>query len=222
MSLTAYFNMGGIRGEICFTQAEPSANVTITVKLDGLRQFEPQPFDWNIHEQPVRFSEYLDFPCSELTTGGVYGPESECDQQTNLVGGLCLGAVASRVGSLVSTSTRQVYSDGVLSLFGPYSPVGRSVVIRDTVRGGLPIACANIEYQGISLQTLRAGFSGELHGDVILRRQNGRPGTTLRVELRPSCGSSLSTAEGMQPQLRWELRNGTCDDIGTVSNPFPC
>lgn len=212
MSVSAYFETGGVRGEICFTQPEPGANVTITVKLRGLDQYEPQTFNWNIHEFPIRYSEYIDFPCSQGITGRVFGDADLCPDVVMNVDRNCQGALGERLLSLDPTSEPQVFTDNVLNLFGPYSPIGRSIVIRDSVRGGNPLTCANIEYQGISMQTLRADFGENLQGDVIFRRQSGRAGTTLRYRLFPTCDSIL--VDG--PTLRWYLRTGTCDNIGEV------
>ena len=192
MSLTAYFETGGIRGTICFTQAEPGAPVTITVNVDGLDQFEPRSFDWEITEYPIQFSEYPDFPCTDLGSKD---------------------SLSMRHGRLDSTGSH-TFIDDELDLFGPDSPVGRAITISHVIRQNLPVSCANIEYQGISLQTLRAGFNGpELMGDVIFRRQNGRPGATIHVQLCAAC--NFTVLQGLN--LDWSLRTGTCDDIGPVS-----
>ena len=211
MSVTAHFEMGGIRGKICFDQADFGSPVVITVELDGLKsQYAPQRFDWQILEYPVPFSKYPDFPCSDL--GDTYEPfPCEPDQIDTPP---CCGNLGQRLGLLRATSKPQVFTDDDLNLFGAFSPIGRSIVLRDTVREGIPIACANIEYQGISLQTLRAGFSGpELNGDVIFRRQNGRAGTTFHVDLYSACNHTLLDGS----DLNWSLRTGTCDNIGGVS-----
>lgn len=216
MIVTAHFETGGVRGTICFAQELPGAPVVITVRLDGLyEQFSPQMFDWEIREYPVGFSEYPDFPCSDL--GGVHEP-APCPVPSRRGGrGIfpCYGNLGERLGLLKATSEPQVFTDDVLDLFGPYSPIGRSVVIQETVRRGLPVSCANIEYQGITLQTLRAGFGTNLNGDVIFRRQEGRSGTTLQVDLYTACNATNSPIVDDSP-LRWYLRAGTCDRIGPV------
>ena len=219
MSVSARFEMAGIRGEICFTQPYPGADVTITVKLKGLEQYEPQEFDWSIHEFPVEFTEYLDFPCAPTRVGRIYGDPDLCagDRQ-NVVERGCIGNVGFRNSPLKATSEPQVFTDRNLTLFGPDSPIGRSIVISSTLRIP-PIACANIKYQGIKLHTYRAGLNDGLSGDVILRRQNGRSGTTLRAEFTASCDSNLQiTVDQPLPELLWYLRSGTCDNIGPVSD----
>ena len=217
MSVTAHFETGGVRGTICFTQEFPGASVIITVRLYGLEeQFAPQEFDWNIHEYPVGFSEYPDFPCSNSELGGIYEPAScPIEPRPGHRGvPICYGNLGERHGLLKATSEPQVFTDNVLDLFGPYSPIGRSVVLRDTVRRNNPFTCANIEYQGITLQTLRAGFGSNLNGDVIFRRQEGRSGTTLQVDLFTACNATEPFIDG--PPLGWYLRTGTCDNIGPV------
>ena len=198
MSLTAHFETGGIRGKICFSQPDPGVDVTITVELEGLDQFLPQRIGWGISTFPVKFSEYPDFPCAQSDIGGTVDP---------------YGDLSGRHGGIRSdVDGPQVFVDKAddLSLFGPNSPVGRPVVLYSN--RGPPIACANIEYQGISLQTLRASFNGpNLMGEVIFRRQNGRSGATLNVALYEACNSSLVDIG----KLNWYLRVGSCD--GPVS-----
>ena len=212
MSIVAKFETGGIRGEICFIQDERGAPVKITVKLQGLEQYEPQMFDWMITEYPVRFAEYPDFPCSDDTLGGTYSP-TECPPNASEA---CIyGNLGERLGLLKSTSDTQMFVDThenytTLDLFGHISPIGRAIRLRHTGRN-TPFTCANIEYQGISLQTLRAAFNGNLNGDVIFRRQSGRSGVTLHVDLASACNAI--DLDGSV--LHWSLRVGSCN--GSVS-----
>ena len=216
MSIVAKFETGGIRGEICFFQEEPGAPVKVTVKLQGLERFEPQEYDWEIHEYPVRFAEYPDFPCSEMTLGDVYTP-TECPE--NSTSTCRYGDLGERLGRLKTTSEPQMFTDNVLDLFGHITPIGRSILLRHTIPGREdPFTCANIEYQGISLQTLRAGFNDELNGDVIFRRQSGRPGTTLHVDLVSACPPRSFDLTGVA--LEWSLRDGSCDGPVRLYNKY--
>lgn len=219
MSVTAYFEMAGIRGDICFTQSAPGENVTITVKLKGLEQFEGQKITWFIHQFPVRYSEYPDFPCGMRSLGQLLGDPAECIPFVSASGN-CIGSLAVRHGSLDPTNETRTFTDNMLTLFGPDSIVGRSIVLRNTNRGS-EFSCANIEYQGITLQTLRAEFQGgNLGGEVIFRRQDGRAGTTLQVEVYPSCNETYCPIDTPCPDLDWSLRSGTCSNIGPVSHHF--
>ena len=211
MSIVAHFETAGVRGDICFYQPEPGAPVEITVKLEGLgEQFFSQSFDWGISEYPVQFGAYPDFPCSDDALGNIYEPIA-CPE--NVSENCRYGDLGERLGQISYTGGKQMFTDGVLDLYGPNSPIGRSIVLRRTTSNTNPLTCANIEYQGISLHTLRAGFDGQLNGDVILRRQNGRSGVTLNVDLFTSC---IGPNPGPGP-LMWSLRHGTCDNIGAVS-----
>lgn len=206
MSIVAKFEMGGVRGEICFYQKRPGTNVTITVKLEGLEQFAPEEFPWDIHTYPVKFGLYPDFPCSAEDLGMEY--MCVIDQPCEY------GNLDGRHGPLVSTNMKQVFEDDVLNLYGWESPIGRSIVIK---REGTfePWICANIEYQGISLSTLRAPFDnggGNLNGDVIFRRANGRPGTTLNVCLNRQCDATFPDGA----ELDWYLRTGSCSNYSTL------
>ena len=206
----AKFEMGGVKGSVCFTQDHPSDPVTITVKLNGLEQFAPEMYPWGVYEYPIKFGNYPDFPCSDL--GSIYNPPIPCP-----VNDTCIyGNFTEKHGRLRSTNMAQVFKNNETTLFGPNSLVGRSVCIqRDN---GEPYICANIEYQGISLQAMRAAFGGignfssNLTGDVIFRRANGRSGTTLNVCLSANCGYSPP-----DETINWSLRTGTCDNLGPVS-----
>ena len=203
MSIVAKFEMGGVRGEICFYQTQPGANVTITVKLEGLDQFAPEKFPWDIHTYPVKFGLYPDFPCADLGMVHI----CEADEP-------CSGDLDSRHGPLDSTNMMQVFEDNVLDLYGWLSPIGRSIMIK---REGTsqPWICANIEYQGTALSTLRAAFDnggGNLNGDVIFRRANGRSGTTLNVCLSPQCNVTFTVGD----ELDWYLRTGSCSNYSTL------
>lgn len=211
VNIVAKFETGGIRGEICFYQAERGAPVQITVKLQGLDQYEPHPFEWMINMFPVQFGMYPDFPCSAGSLGGVYSPTG-CPP--NVSDNCVYGNLGERLGLIQTTEYPQVFTDSVLNLYGPDSPIGRSIVLRRPFSNRrIPVTCANIEYQGISLQTLRAGFNGNLSGDVILRRKEGRSGVTLNVDLYTACNASIVVGD----PLNWSLRSGTCENIGPVS-----
>jgi hypothetical protein len=212
MSVVARFETGGVRGEICFFQASEFGPVEITVRLNGLKeQYEPQIFDWEIRQYPIRYSEYPDYPCDDEALGNVYEPEPGC------FGATCSGNLGDRHGRLAAISEPQKFTDNVLSLFGPNSIIGRPLVIREAIRRANPVTCANIGYQGISLMTLRAGFNGQLNGDVIFRRQNGRSGTTFNVDLYDACNATLLDGT----PLRWSLRVGSCDGpvLGNDTHP---
>ena len=210
MSIVAKFEMGGVRGSVCFTQDHPSDPVTITVKLDGLEQFAPEMYPWGVYQYPVKFGNYPDFPCSDL--GSFFEPNISCPANVTCA----YGNFTGKHGPLQSTNMAQVFGDSLITLFGPNSLVGRSVCIQR--ENGLPFICANIEYQGISLQAMRAAFGGignsssNLTGDVIFRRANGRSGTTLNVCLNTNCGYSPPATA-----IDWSIRTGTCDNPGPVS-----
>lgn len=219
MNIVAFFQTGNLRGEICFYQAEPGANVTITVKLKGLDQFYPQSFGWMIATYPTQFVNYPLFPCSDDALGPVYSP---VDCPVNTSANCVYGDLGERLGLISSTTTTQTFSDSVLDLYGPNSPIGRSIILRRENENRIPLACANIGYQGLSMTTLRAGYNGLLNGDVIMRRPNGRSGVTLNVDLFSGCNvtgvnpDDLPLIDGSP--LRWSLRSGSCNNIGPVSH----
>lgn len=219
MNIVARFDMNGLSGDICFYQAEPGAPVTITVKLNGLDQIYPHSYDWMIASYPIRFVNYPDFPCSDAMLGEVYDP---IDCPENKSENCVYGDLGERLGPITSTTNKsQTLVDDVLDLYGPNSPIGRSIVLRRQGNNMIPFACANIEYQGISMTTLRAGYNDLVNGDAILRRANGRSGMTLNVDLFTACnGTGLVNDDGTP--LNWYLRSGSCENPGPVSKYMTC
>ena len=226
-SATAYFDMGGVRGSIQFYQANPDEPVRVHVQLDGLDQFNDR-YPWHVHDFPVRFGLLRDFPCSEAEVGDHYDPTGVGNSPNYTE--MCaadpdnceVGDLGGKLGLLVNNEPWQNFDDPRLSLFGPQSIVGRSIVIHRQAQPGEAAPrwiCANIEYNGVSLSTERAPFqNGPLQGDIIFRRVKGRAETTISVDLYRIDNGSLDSANH-----DWNLRvgapgdNGNCGTLGQVS-----
>lgn len=216
--------MGGVRGSIQFYQAFPGEPVRIHVNLDGLDQFSDR-YPWHIHDFPVRFGLLRDFPCSAEEVGGHYDPTGVGNNENYTE--LCaanpdnceVGDLGGKLGALVNNQPWQSFDDPRLSLFGPQSIVGRSIVIHRQGPGEPRWVCANIEYNGVRLITMRAPFqNGPLQGDIIFRRVEGRADTTISVDLYRIDNGSLDSMNHS-----WNLRvgapdeNGNCGTLGHVS-----
>lgn len=195
ISVGAHFDMNGIQGTVHFYQRREGAPVHITVRLDGLNQFQGERWGWHIHEHPINWGNLERNPCSFENIGDHYDPDNRANVPNYMTvcandNSLCeVGDLNGRHGRLRSNQSVYTFVDNHLSLYGPYSPIGRSILIHRT--HGFRYACANIEYDGHqALETFRATFpcnpkeqSPVFQGEVIMRRSAHRHGVTLEANL---------------------------------------
>ena len=220
---TAHFDMRGVRGTIQFYQPEPSRPVEIHVQLTGLDKFTDR-YPWHVHMYPVRFGLLRDFPCSDEEVGGHYDPTGASmavnytERCANDPDDCEVGDLSGKLGALTDQQW-QSFTDSRLSLFGPQSIVGRSIVIHRQDPSETRWVCANIEYNGVRLKTTRFPFmNGPLQGDVIFRRVIGRDDVKINVDLYRIDGGSMNSMNHI-----WNLRTGTpgaggdCNPLGPVS-----
>ena len=167
IGVQAVFDQAGIRGNVLFTQAKPSAPVQIHVNLMGLDQSQSD-YRWSVHEYPVRTSLIRDFPCAEDKLGGVFAGND----------------LSTRLGNLLYDMPWQIFEDSTIELDGPNSIVGRSLVIDrgDGPEGGF--VCSNIEHLGSRREILRATFDNSIiQGDVVFRYTIGRDDALIEADI---------------------------------------
>lgn len=211
----------GLRGTVSFFQRRSTdRSVKIAVNMRGLQHVNDSAarFGWHVHEYPVTFGLLQDMPCSEQQVGDHYDPLDRSSSPTYDVDcrnrkDLCeVGDLAGKFGPLQPSQSVYTFEDVNMNLYSSFSPVGRSIVIHQS--DGSRFACANIEYDGdAQVETYRAPFPNPpLQGDIILKRQVGKVGVTLHVELyRVDSGP-------VDVQLGWSLRVGAPNEDGTCGN----
>lgn len=194
-SVGAHFDMSGIKGTIGFYQPAQGEPVTVTVDITGLDQFTDETWGWHVHEYSINWALLERNPCSSRHIGGHYDPENQANAPNyealcSMNQSLCeVGDLSGRLGYLRRNQTFYTFIDNHLDLYGPYSPIGRALVIHR--ENGFRYACANIEYDGHQrLETYRAAFpcnvkeqSPVFQGEVIMRRSAQRCGVSLDVNL---------------------------------------
>lgn len=212
INVQAVFDMGGVRGYIQFSQKAPGEPVEIHANLEGLDQFADS-YPWHAHDYPVRTSLLRDYPCSNAEVGGHYDPLNAIDNPNyntdcnpNNASVCEVGDFSNKVGLLRNDQQWQTFVDPELDLYGPYSIIGRSLVIHRGIPPENRWICANIEYLGARVDIIRASIIGvnQTQGDVIIHKVAGRDDATIYLDIwmnHPVSGP-----------LEWQLRRGAVED----------
>ncbi len=203
----ATFSMNGASGEVKFWEMNPGPAVTISVGLVGLT---PGNYIWSIHEKPM-----------------LYGQQPSCDAAL-------LGSVYAHGGNLTAShNTSRVltngnwsgdYIDHVITLTGPQSITGRTLVLQEMVT--LTKYCAQVANSRAVL-TAVARFDEPFAGTVTFRQEKDNPGavTSIFVELydvidppaRMKYSWRISSNSGFDISMTLETR---CERTNTeVYNP---
>uniref|UniRef100_A0A0B7AD11 Superoxide dismutase copper/zinc binding domain-containing protein n=1 Tax=Arion vulgaris TaxID=1028688 RepID=A0A0B7AD11_9EUPU len=220
-------------GQIIFVQGQDQLETSIFAKLDYI---DGRPGTtknrWGINTNTVTNDMLSTTETSRcLSTGAVYNPHN-VGQQMNQYTDYCsknsplgckLGDMSGKLGILSirnaansDTSARQFFTDTNLPLFGPYSVIGRSVVIFNEM-GTSILACANIKMLRDPLLT--ASFSmGGVSGTVSFSQTAGYGAKKTMV---------TNKLNGLQDKYRlfvYDLPpasgNTICSDLGNVFNPL--
>ena len=209
-SVRAVFDMGGVRGFVQFFQKNRHEPVEIHVNLEGLDQFTDS-YPWHVHDFPVRYALLNDYPCSPDEVGGHYDPldaisNPNYDTDCNMDPTECeVGDFSGKLGLLANDQQWQTFVDPNLSLFGPLSIVGRSLVIHRGIPPENRWICANIEYYDSNVEILRASLIpastiAQYEGEVVIYKGKGRDDATIYVDVR--------TNDPNLEDHEWNLRLG--------------
>ena len=209
INVQAVFDMGGVRGYIQFSQKAPGEPVEIHANLEGLDQFADS-YPWHVHNFPVRTGLLRDYPCSNAEVDGHYDPlnaftndtQYAIDCNPNNPSACEVGDFSNKLGYLRNDLQWQTFVDSELDLYGPYSIIGRSLVIH---RGSQPQnrwICANIEYLGARVDIIRASLVGDnqMQGDVIIHKVAGRDDATIYLDVWRN--------DSFNGTLDWQLSRG--------------
>lgn len=212
INVQAVFDMGGVRGYIQFSQKAPSEPVEIHVNLEGLEQFADS-YPWHAHDFPVRTGLLRDYPCSGAEVGGHYdpldainNPNYDNDCNPNNASACEVGDFSGKLGNLRNDQQWQTFVDSELTLYGPYSIIGRSLVIHRGIAPENRWICANIEYLGARVDIIRASLFGDAQtqGDVIIHKVAGRDDATIFLDVWRD--------DSFTGMLDWQLRLGKVDN----------
>ncbi|XP_049880527.1 uncharacterized protein LOC126376997 isoform X2 [Pectinophora gossypiella] len=182
-----------LKGKLELTQQSEYHPVNVHVALDGLEDVN----NYKIHQTPVE--KELEFPCEKTTLYDTYNPfhvdknmsppptKGTPDQYE-------LGDLGSKYGLVSTRSFTMIYNETLLSLYGPFSILGRSVVLHKKTRDRR-WACSSIErgYSPSEAREIRgiASFhhpGGFAHGYVrmtqLIHNDGSTSDTVIEVNLR--------------------------------------
>ena len=177
------FNDQGVSGSVRFYQPSPYDQTQVSVSLRGLQQ----RFDgYHVHEYPVGPSS-LGSPdkCNATFTGGHWNPTSisisgrTSDQFE-------IGDLSGKFGGLSGLDEISAnYTDPNVPLFGPFSVIGRSIVIHLDDQGGSRSLCSDIQRTRQILQIVTNFTSDSFSGSVTFSQPADDPyaETTITVAI---------------------------------------
>ncbi|XP_077425870.1 uncharacterized protein cusr [Vanacampus margaritifer] len=223
-SLGPWFGPGMSTGQIEFIQSVPNGPTNVSVSLFNLNAMAG---GYHVHILPIKPNRTV--PCSAANIGGHYNPLSvnisqSPDPGTGTVDQYEIGDISGKFGLLTQlTESEEIHVDSNLPLTGPYSIVGRSVVLHYT--NGSRKQCADVSaVRNTDGQwtIAKAVFTGSLNGTVRMIQQmfpDGSSGdTTLEVNLRSANLTEASLF--ISNNLIGASNSSQCTNYQGAYNPF--
>ncbi|KAK7930129.1 hypothetical protein WMY93_006524 [Mugilogobius chulae] len=223
-SLGTWYGPGTSNGQIQFAQSLPQGPTMVNVSLTDLNS---QAGGYHVHVLPIPPGQSN--PCSDANIHGHFNPlnwnsSSSPDPGTGTLDQYEVGDLSGKFGMLTGRDKLQdVFSDATLPLSGPYSIVGRSVVVHYT--NGSRMRCANITTDKDTnghWARAKAVFNSILTGTVEMRQlifpDGSSSDTTIDVALR---AASEVTSKNISLYITANQISGQdCTKNGGTYNPF--
>lgn len=227
-ALKATFSMGGIKGDVTFSQSQGQYSSEVMVNLTGVSA----TLKWSIRQLPMIYNGNANLSCKAGAVGGVFDPkmaEASADYETNcqLSNSLrfqscAVGDLSRMLGNLDSNKQEYKYSDSglMIPISGPYSVMGKALVLYD---GDMPKACALIAPTQ-PMKTFVAVFKGPVAGFVYFRQVDENSDTSVFVDLFFVNGTNSNK------DFSWQINQGVvshdasdpssyCKKVGQIFNP---
>ncbi|GLD60817.1 uncharacterized protein AKAME5_001268400, partial [Lates japonicus] len=225
-SLGSWFGPGMSNGQVWFSQAVPQGPTTINVSLMNLNSLAG---GYHVHILPIKPGS-VD-PCSNANILGHFNPlawniSNSPAPGAGTVDQYEIGDISGKFGMLTGLDQSEaVYMDPEMPLTGPYSIVGRSIVVHRT--NGSRLRCANIiaDRNADGRWTIaKAVFNGTVTGTVRMRQQMFPDGSTSEMTLDVAFQSSArENTTGISLFIttnRVGTNNSQCNGLGDTYNPF--
>jgi Cu/Zn superoxide dismutase len=173
----------GVSGSVRFYQLSPYDPTQVTVTLRGLQQ---RFNGYHVHEYPVG-PPSLGFPdkCGEAFTGGHWNPTA-ISNPGRTSDQFEIGDLSGKFGGLSGLDEISAdYTDPNVPLFGPFSVIGRSIVIHLDDRNGTRSVCSDIQRTRQILQIVTNFSSASFSGNVTFSQPADDPyaETTITVAI---------------------------------------
>nr|XP_020476681.1 uncharacterized protein LOC109972288 [Monopterus albus] len=224
-SLSIWFGTDMSSGQVRFSQAVPQGPTTINVSLMNLNSLAG---GYHVHLLSIKNGS-VD-PCSNANILGHFNPlawniSNSPPPGTGTVDQYEIGDISGKFGTLNGLNQSEaVYMDPDMPLTGPYSIMGRSLVIHYT--NGSRMKCANIlADRDIDGQWIiaKAVFNSTVSGTIRLQQQVFPDGSssdlTLDVTLQSPIRLNATVASLLITNGRIGV-NGQCSNVGDTYNPF--
>nr|XP_046263940.1 uncharacterized protein cusr [Scatophagus argus] len=223
-SLGSWFGPEMSNGQVQFSQAVPQGPTTINVSLMNLNSLAG---GYHIHILPLKPGSVE--PCSNANILGHFNPlawntSNSPMPGTGTVDQYEIGDISGKFGMLNNLNQLQaVYMDPNMPLTGPYSIVGRSLVVHYS--NGSRMRCADVladrDTDG-QWTIAKAVFNGTVTGTVNLRQQMFPDGSssdiTLEIDLQSSTRQNATVISLFINQMG--ANSSQCNSVGGTFNPF--
>ncbi|XP_054460526.1 uncharacterized protein cusr isoform X2 [Anoplopoma fimbria] len=209
-------------GQVRFSQAVPQGPTTISVSMINLNSLAG---GYHVHILPIKPGSKE--PCSNANILGHYNPlawnaSNSPAPGAGTVDQYEIGAIGGKFGKLNGLNQSDaVYMDPEMPLTGPYSIVGRSLVIHYSTNSSR-MRCANISADRNTdgqWTVAKAVFNGTVNGTVKLRQQVFPDGSSSDVTLEVNL-STQNTVATMFITNRQGVDTRQCTGVGDIFNPF--
>ena len=165
------FNENGVSGSIRFYQRSPYDHTRVTVGLRGLSQMAD---GYHVHEYPVG-PESLSSPgkCADAYTGGHWNP-TNVTSSGSTSDEFEIGDLSGKFGGLAGLDELSaVYTDPNIPLFGPFSVIGRSIVIHRP--DGSRWLCSDVQHNRQVLQIVTTFETNSFSGNITFSQAADDP-----------------------------------------------
>ncbi|KAK9539887.1 hypothetical protein VZT92_002373 [Zoarces viviparus] len=223
-SLGSWFGNQIPAGQVRFSQAVPQGPTTIGVSLINLNSLAG---GYHVHILPVKPGSTN--PCSNANILGHYNPlvvnaSNSPAPGAGTVDQYEIGDLGGKFGTLNGLNQSEVvYMDPDMPLTGPYSIVGRSLVIHYS--NGSRMRCANISADRATdgqWVVAKAVFNDSVTGTVKLRQQMFPDGSSSDVTMDVMIQSTTqdATVASMFIISARSVEARQCTGVGETFNPF--
>ena len=217
--LQAVFSMGGIKGDVIFSQPQDNGPTSIVVNLRGINE----DLTWRIQQLPMIYDGNAAMSCSASAVGALFDPKmamqsldynTQCTVSSNKRFEACaVGDLGKMLGQLSQANAQTNHSNQslIIPTRGPHSIMGRTLVLYS---GNTSKACALITPAQSMMKTAVAVFKAPVAGFVYFRQVDENTDTTVFVDL-------FFVDNTRSSEFTWQINQGVVD-VDSSDPPTYC